>query len=378
MKHDEYISPDDLYKDFQDSWDTLWDDSLTLFQNTLNICRQFTCLPDIFLELACLYILSSQKWAKILGVLFLYGREGTGKSTLGILANHFHGLKKTFSPTDTFPSIRNELDSMRWFDPLSKKMERDGALLVWDNIYIDTLKKDNRLYQFLLFGYNRSTDRIQIAMPDGENKEFQVFSAKILSSIEPIHEVPEFQELRRRLLIISFKKSNQTPSKEINDFDWSNLYKKYFEFWQLESNCRKYVIHRKSLKKPSSISNDKWLISIDLICTGLITGRFSTPNQGIQFFEEYWNLIDSQYSNKPVSEVLVEEFIEKEIGDINQKNNILTSKGLSPVPEIIEPKKLKMYIDALKDKGLVEKVNLALIMNKLGWKMTNKGWMKYE
>jgi hypothetical protein len=247
-KRQEYLDPREFYANELQSWQSLWDSNLNLYENVSNILSQSVFLPnkELLLPIATIYILMPCKWSKIAPIMFSWGDKGSGKSTIATLANYIHGLKQSFSPTDTFASVRNALDAMRWINAEDKDLEKEGALLAWDNIHISTLERDPKLYQLLLFGYNRSTDRIRIASTQGKNIDYHVYCPKIISSTEPIHLVPEFNELQRRLIVIPHKPFEKFNAEEIKpykgidinidrlDLDsicWDGIEKEFLIFW---------------------------------------------------------------------------------------------------------------------------------------------------
>ncbi|MCM0593448.1 MAG: hypothetical protein KA716_25925 [Gloeotrichia echinulata DEX184] len=256
-----FLDPDDFYKAEMDSWEDLWNHDSTLYENVKNILASAVLFPqrDLMLPIVATYLLIPSKWARVLPILFSWGGKGSGKSTTAIFAAKLHGANSTFSAVDTFSAIRNALESMRWIDPLDKDVEKDGVILPWDNIHSGTFKKDERIYQMMLFGYNRSSDKILIAQPDGSNREFRVFSPKIISSVQALHLDPELEELQRRLLIIPYKSFDQftveekkqypnfDPAEDRLDLDsihWDGIERRFFGFWNDADNCKLYAKFR--------------------------------------------------------------------------------------------------------------------------------------
>ncbi|HEY9658535.1 MAG TPA: hypothetical protein V6C65_08805, partial [Allocoleopsis sp.] len=193
-----YLDPKTIYADELDHWERYWNKELSLYENILNLCSQCVALPrqDLQLPIAVIYMLIPSKWAKVLPILFSWGDRGTGKTTFASLASNLHGQHQLFSSADTFASLRNALDQMRWMDEY-KEFEKEGAILCWDNVSRETFLRDEKIYQMMLFGYNRTSERILLAQPDGTNREYRVFCPKIISSVQPLHTYFEFEELRR-------------------------------------------------------------------------------------------------------------------------------------------------------------------------------------
>lgn len=397
-----YLDPNDFYRQEMESWEELWDDDATLYENVYNILQQSVLLPqkDLMLPILATYILIPSKWALILPILFSWGGKGSGKSTTAIFANKLHGRNQTFSSTDTFSAIRNALDGMRWIDITEKDLEKEGALLAWDNLHVSTLKRDERIYQLLLFGYSRASDKISIAQPDGSNKEFFVFCPKIISSVDDIHLYPEFEELHRRLLVIphkSFEEFNTDEKQAYEDFDiftdkldidsihWDGIEDKFYSFWNDTDNCKLYAKYRAALTRKGkkdfvhTMTSSQWTISIDLMVTGLIVGAWKTPTEAINHMNAYW-----EFANKHIFSQLgatiehLKAFIEEEIGMQRTLNQQLAEKGKTGITLIISPQKLKNRIAYHNARGELDinprQQDVIFIMSKLGWRLTSKGW----
>lgn len=216
-----YLDPKEFYANHLDSWSEYWDNGLNLYKNVENIIAQSVFLPSksIVLPIAATYLLIPTKWSLKCGILFSFGDEGSGKSTIAKLATKIHGVPYVFSPSDTFASIRNALDNLRWIDPVTKEFEKEGCILCWDNIHTETLERDLKIYQMLLFGYDRATDKISIASLNGSNMDFFVYCPKIISSINPIHLTPQFGELVRRIILIPHKKWEKFTADERREYE---------------------------------------------------------------------------------------------------------------------------------------------------------------
>jgi hypothetical protein len=400
------LNPDDYYSQELDNWADLWDSDKSLFENTKNIIQQIVFLPkkELLSTLVATYILIPSKWAKVVPIMFCHGEPGSGKSTISMLANYFHGYEYTFSPTDTFASLRNALDSMRWLSPDDKNIEKEGAMLCWDNIHSMTLERDLKIYQMLLCGYNRQTDRIQIAGKDGVNIPYYVFCPKIISSVEPLHINPNLQELQRRLLIIPHKKIDkfdgeelaeygdldfETHKLEIDSIFWKGIEENYLTFWNNPENCKLYAKYRgllskkssKRIKLPESFTQARWTISIDLITTGIVIGAWNDINQAITCLGEYWSYIDAKILNQ-VSATLehLKEFIEEEVGMLLALNEKLKQNRQQPQEIILNATKLKSKLSQLQNEGKLDitpkQRDVNMLMDLLGWTLKKKGWIQ--
>lgn len=401
-----YLNPKDFYANELESWECLWNENLTLYENAYSILSQSVFLPNktLILPLATIYILMPCKWSKVAPIMFNWGDKGSGKSTIATLANYIHGFKQTFSPTDTFASVRNALDAMRWVNNEEKDLEKEGALLAWDNIHINTLERDPKLYQLLLFGYNRSTDRIRIASTQGKNIDYHVYCPKIISSIEPIHLVPEFNELQRRLIVIPHKPFEKFNSEEMQDYEgidiksdrleldsisWDGIEKEFLTFWNTPEYCQNYVAWRgmltrkgkKPFKLPPTISGENWTISIDLIATGLTLKVWNSPQNAIDYLGDYWEYINLKiFSESSATLGHLRNFINEEVGLMLSLNTKIIESGGVPHEILINPQKLKDRLVWLQNTGQLDitprQKDINFLMWELGWKLSVKGWVQ--
>jgi hypothetical protein len=398
-----YLDPKDFYTNELDSWELLWDEDASFYDNILNLVKKTVFLPNQELyALVSIYVVFPSKWIRVAGILFSHGDQGSGKSSIATLANKIHGFQSTFSPSDTFASIRNALDGMRWIDPVFKEMEKDGALLCWDNINIETLKREPKIYQLLLYGYSRQTDKTSIAAPDGTNKNYYVFCPKILSSVEPIHLYHEFQELRRRMLVILHKPWEKFSLQEkaayegidifsekidIDSYNWNGIERKFYLFWNSEQNVRAFVGWRKLITKikgnqiPSCITSSRWAITIDLIASGLTLEVWKDIASAISYFENYWNYCDTVIFNEYSATLEhLKKFIEEETETLTYLNQQLIANGIKIQSVIIPAKKLKDRMSALQAEGSLDitpnNKDIQSLMWQLGFKLSTKGWVE--
>ncbi|NJN09248.1 MAG: hypothetical protein HC815_15150 [Richelia sp. RM1_1_1] len=402
IEEQEYLDPRLYYANELDNWTKLWCHDTSFYHNFENIIDECVYFPnrEAVLPLVTIYSLVPSKWSKVLGILMCYGREGSGKSTVSHLACKFHGQKQTFSATDTFASIRNSLDKMRWLTS-DKQFEKEGAILCWDNIHSSTLTENKAIYQMLLFGYNRASEKISIANSSGENLDFYVFSPKILSTVDPIHLDTRFRELHRRIYLIPHKpyKMFTAHDKEpyqhrtiedrldLDSICWDGIEDKFHQFWGDKGNCAKYAKLRTSLTRknsqysknlPKSITSERWTITIDLIVTGIVTGKWSSPIEAIEYFDTYWQYIDSEMIESSATIGLLKLFINEQVGREIAINQKLIAEGFSPNDIYLSPNKLKdkMLFHAARGELDISATNkeISEIMNQLGWKLTTKGW----
>lgn len=399
-----YLNPKDFYGDSLDSWTDSWDKNKSHYENLSQIIQQSVFIPNklLMLPIAATYMMISSKWSIKCGILFSYGDEGSGKSEIAKIAARLHGQKNLLTPTTTFAGIRNDINSMRWIDVATKEFEKDGAILCWDNLHTETLERDLKIYQMLLFGYDRNTDKISIANSDGTNIDYFVYCPKIISSVAPIHLVPEFGELVRRIILIPHKKYEKFSPEEKREYEgvdinldripfesisWEGFEENFFAFWNDQNNCRDYVAWRKMLTKkgkkpftlPKTITSANWTISIDLVVTGLLMGTWKSIQEAIDHLGEYWDYVNTNYLAEGTATIgHLHNLIEQEAGTQLKANELLVANGMDGQNILISPQKLKDYLNTLQNEGKLDITprtkDINKLMNTLGWKLTTRGW----
>jgi hypothetical protein len=400
----QYVDPL-AFEDDLDSWEGFWDDDLNLYENYCNIIHQSVILPweDDLLPIVAGYFCASAKWSKILPVMLCWGLQGSGKSTLANLSVILRGVNRAFSPNDTFASIRNELDTLKYFDPEEKLLKRDNTIMAWDNVYASSFEVDMKLYRMMLVGYDAKQSIIRIANSNGGNYEFDVFCPKVLSSVEALHQNSSFGELHRRLLIIPHKQVTETSQTldgsrdvgeliSISDVDWNGISDKFFEFWMTKENCGDFTRWRNWLSKnvgkktssiqlPATVNSLRWTISLDIAATMLAANKSGTPEWAIDCITRYWQRIDRVTGfTSPFKEQL-EYFIDLAVGEQVRANEIATKAGIAPPFKIsINPTDLKTFMELCFSEGKLDEFpsvkRYTPLMAELGWKLSRKGWIK--
>ena len=395
-----YLDPKQIYAEELQHWSDFWDSEKRLYENVKGIVEQTVLLPDanIMLPVACTYLCVPSKWAKILPILFSVGEKGSGKSTLATFGAKLHGVE-IFSAADTFASLRNALNKMRWIDPADKDFEQEGVIMCWDNIHANTLLNDQKIFQMLLFGYSRASEIINIADKNGENISFHVFSPKVMSSIDLLYVDPRFQELWRRLLIIKHKPWEKFTSHEkdnsnfnvmekldLDSVSWTGLSDKFLGFWSDSDMCRQYAKYRsyltrkgrKSFTIPESITGEQWTVSIDLICTGLCIGTWESYQEAADGMGAYWHWANNTVLYELSATIgQLKIFIEEEVGLARKQRDITGSNERL----VINPARLKDRLAFLQNTGELDDTPKTRVivecMRQLGWKLeAGTGWVE--
>jgi hypothetical protein len=285
----------------------LWDYDLSYAQNFANIYKKTVAIPDRSIQLPILQCYASipSTLSHYAPILFLHGREGTGKSLTAMLFVKIHKVKLLAKNT-TFAAARNELKRTRWEDSERERMEKN-CCLVFDNINASTLKSvgNDQLFSFFLSGYCRASDNMPISKGDGSNIDFRVFSPKVITSVHPLYSDPTLAELGRRMITLKFRHLKKIDPIDLVDFDpdemvepeitdLSCLSDAYWSMWNEEYNCRAFAEFRKELKRQknfpiaSNIETDKWRMCIEMIAAGFVAGAFNSLEEGVEALSNYW------------------------------------------------------------------------------------------
>jgi ABC-type oligopeptide transport system ATPase subunit len=269
----------------------------------------------------------------------LFGRSGSGKSTIGKLISYLHGITIT-SSSDTFAAIRNTLEQRRKqqidiviipndlsIAPYTiPKMVTANTMMVWDDIDPTVFSVKGDIYRLFKFGYDKSCDTIQIAsgleLP-GQNVSFRCFCPKVFSSIHPLHLQEQFAELQRRLIVIPTKLLEEIDSQRklelgvadslweqqlinLDDYRWNEFSNSFKEYWNLEQ-AEKYLQTKKALSLTvKGITSKQRAISIDLLTTGIVTGIWDDEFEAIADIKQYWQWFkgEVEIGESPLSKLL--------------------------------------------------------------------------
>jgi len=391
---EDYLNPNDFYAEHLESWRDIWNEDLGLYANLESIVNSAVFLPDkdIQTKIAISYLMTSQKWAKVLPLLLCYGREGTGKSTLTKLASKLRGAE-ILGQSSTFASIRNELNASRWMDD-ECEFERDGASLLFDNVYASTFTANPNLLALILSGYDKASDKLMIASSMGENIVFRTFSTKIISSVEPIWLDAKLKELSRRLLVIRHKRLEELEGDydidnhlDLSSINWDGLDSLYRDFWNNRTIVETYVLTRKMLTKrgkkgftmPESLSSNQWTISIDIIATGIALGAWNSIQDAVNHVAEFFEIQTEKLATSETAMLtFLRGFVEREVAKIDEHNKKASIAGVPAMPMIIRPGYLTEFLKDKESQSLLdqpvnnntENSNMFL----LGWKKSDRGW----
>lgn len=367
----EYFSVDDLFNDCLIPWHNYWDKRKSLPENNINLLKRLIYYSDSFdfYPLITAYIFTPTRACRCLPILTLTGQSGSGKSSL---IGYIKELRNVEIHTSlcTFASLRNSIDNHRYFDRNDPRFEREGTILLWDNLRINNLTTNPDLYQLLLLGYSFRTAKMSVAKTGGKNMDFNTFCPKVLSTIDNFHVYPEFSELYRRLWVIPHKKfeNNIFCDIKIDAVNWSGFSRNYYDFWD-RKNITQFIAYRQNLisQNIKDLPNDVYELCVDIISTGLTLRLWQSESKAIEYLSNYYQWFHNDVLNKTSNlDMLLKIFLDNEY---------------EPTIGIINPKLLKNYITNSSNRGLIDNVKFSQIqqsMSSLGFKLSTKGWIKNE
>lgn len=384
------------------TWKELYNFNGSLTDNFIHLLKQTVILPYDHYKLITAYAFIPSVLAKVVPYLFLFGRSGSGKSTVGKLISYLHGVTIT-SSSDTFAAIRNALEQRRKTTVMVQVHDKDGNIcflpknvlantfMVWDDVDPKVFTAKGDIYRLFKFGYDKSCDTIQIASGEvsGTNNVFRCFCPKVFSSVTPLHLHEDFVELRRRLLIIPTKvleDISDTRKLELgiigdlweqqiinlDDYQWTGFSELFNQFWDLE-RAKRYLDTRKHLSKClRGISSRERAISLDLLATGISADIWLNQNEAIEEVKNYWQWLNGEIADGETPfKVLLSQLVQLE--EENAKNGNLEPTVLNH--------KIRLNLDIWFQQGqLLEKPNASMIqsaMHELGYRLAIGGkWIK--
>lgn len=233
-----------------------WDDELTFGQNLIHLFSNYFVIPHANTQIPILAAFASLPSAicTVVPILWLEGTEGSGKSNIMNIFAAIYDVKVQ-NASWSFASIRNEIEN----NSIDASGDEKHFVLCLDNLNEDTFKNEN-LYTLFLCGYDRKDSITAIAIPGGENVEFNTFCPKVVTTVHNVLSLVRFAEIKRRCLRITTKSIDKiTPLDKANDIDLSNfqdirslnlkvLNDRFNELWN-DGNLAKYLVLWRQLNK---------------------------------------------------------------------------------------------------------------------------------
>lgn len=336
-----------------------------------------------------------------LPVLFSHGMSGCGKSFLGKIACGIHNVAP-LSGISTLASLRNCIQERRF-----GQGRETNCCLIWDDIKPNDLKAYNYgIFSLIKNGIERSAVLTIAAGEAGENMSFQIFSPKITSSIHPIYSLHDFREIVRRVIVVQHKPyKNWLVSDhsglyeglhddemiDVDSLDFDGLNLEFNQYWDAQ-RLTEFSSVAKSLNSTRNHGIEKplWMISKDLIATGVVCGFWDTIDDAVKHFKSYWQWhkenIESQTS---ALQKVLQYFIAEKSETIEKQNAIVRESNQLHLLRHVElnPNELQTYWKDCMMRGMVEpgtsnrEINDA--MANLGWRLTSNAknemkWMRID
>lgn len=269
------------------------------------------------------YMLIPSSFCKVLPHLVLQGVSGTGKSAPAKIISKMYGVEKypLYSSSTTATAFRNYIEKARYNSNLNEnglieREERNTFLLI-DDINVKTLTDSSLLFPMLKCSYSRTSDIISISAGNGENYDFRTFCPKVMSSICRFWELEQFNELKRRILVLTHKPSYENLL-DIDYYDIDELsYIQFEQFWQRKKGDFLYIrkhniksIPAKLIKSPELKLIGKLWIDLYSVYQLIYPDEDTDIKQFLQLYVEQLNRNNSAIS--------LEDYLKQNLSSIRQ------------------------------------------------------------
>jgi hypothetical protein len=273
-----------------------------------------------------------------------------------------YGGKFPYNPSGsdiTQAAMKRKIDLCRYEHPESKMYPR-SAILYFDDLSPSLL--NDFIFTLLKRGVAKGAT-IEIASRENNGViSFNIDCPKAFSSVHRVWEIPEYQELKRRVLVFNFDHIENLSSEDISYYqnynfmttdsiDFNGLNNEFKLFWHNDDTLEKYKRFKRSLSKiKHDIPKQLFTLSLDVMATGLTCEYYENINDCVDDFADYW----SNHYKQSESEVI----------------NILKTY-LSGKLEI-NPNILKDYLDKKTQANQCDKISynqLKLLMSELDYSL---------
>jgi len=375
-----YIDFREFVESSKESWQVLVDSSDNFTTQVEKLLEAGVKLPSEIDKKICLnYLMAITPMLSIAPILLLYGKEGTGKSTLTILASKLH-KSPIFSSSSTFAAIRNHISKHKTRaipidsedgDIVHRKykyIEQDLTLL-WDDVDPTLFTTDKNLYRMLKNGYNRETSKIQISSEkSGDNITFDCFALKIIGTVSNFSLDSRFREFNRRSIPIETKKSEQLfIPLDYSAYDWDGFNESFDALWNNAERIKDYNKLKSAIKlevksNRYKMSSNQLTISTEMITLGILSEVFSGIDDALTVWCEFWNRIADSSS---ISENRLKMALSKLIEDESKSVTEFNTKNNTNLPVTIKNSDIKAYLKHCLSNGDIDSLPLPKDMNRV-------------
>ena len=375
----------------------------------VDILKKFTLLPRAdkqwrivasYLALPTALCAEITKWD--IPILFSHGNSGSGKSDLGKIAAIIHATRPIGSGS-SFASMRNEITSSILRDSAVGDTPgnwRNGAL-IWEDIDVSMMLRQEGLVLALLKNGISRTGQITIAAEAGTNLSFPVYCPKYISSIHAVYSHYACRELIRRVIVIQHKPFHQwlesdssefygnvDPSDlfKLSDFDWDGFSEEFEDYWRNTINLERFAYHAKHtrLKRKHGIPDIYWNICKHLITVGLVCEFWSSLDEAIKDFKDYFTWHDENVASQTgATQRLLKEYIDSLVESQLKNQEALRKLGAKEIPPLeLNPDEITAFLKQEYARGTLD-TNITprertMVMNSLDWFIDEKSrkWVK--
>ncbi len=406
---------DDFWSTFDLSdgltWQACYDRSKNYAQNFISFLNRVIAIPNekVMEKILASYVVVNSKASKVLPILWIQGKSGTGKSLLCYLIAAYRGdAGNILSSSSTFAGIRNQLQHLRWHKqrtPLNTSLKNERPyILVWSDIKEETITKSlDDMYALFRNGCYRTEERIVISEGNGKNIPFYVFGQKVVSTTETFVTNPEWAELYRRILPIKTAHYHELEPKYLEEYntrdlldiyclDWRGISEEYNKHWSYSrltaiQECYKDKQKIFRAAKKLGITDAQIAISFDVVLAGYVSDLFKDLDDCLTVWALYWELATKAMKigeKGSLSKVIMEVVTEESERQMEIRKQLEKARRLDLIEPIkISPKTIMQAVKEAYDSGVIgeyKNKEVKQCMEELGFISTKIGkdyyWVK--
>ena len=349
----------ELRENDRELWVDLTDTSLSFPQIIRQLLPQFVWFKnDIFYDIICSYIITPSTLSNYLPFLASIGVSGCGKSTVGKFATVIYGENQhndlIFGGDTTYAHLRREIS--KFIFPYEEGEEdeekiEENVLVAWDDIDLKILKSE-QFFRWLKCSYDRLTARTGFVESSKDKKKATSnfsFCLKCLSSTLPLW---EFEEIKRRLLVIPCSQGDVSHLLKVEHYDWTGINQMYLEYWMKNAEQLMQLKRKtRSALRSMDIADDIKTTVLDVVNVGNHTGILTKDK-----LQEYFSATKQFMNQTDVFGQAMQLFLKNtskiSCNEVREHQINLYRKGiLTREQSTVETLKTKMYSFGYKIKG---------------------------